>query len=349
MSKLKKLTLLIILMVISRITICQEIANVLAKRVADGIVEIKYDLISPNHIDTNFYVELYLYQEDKLLFKIENATGAIGFQVFSGVSNKIIWNPFINNNSLLLSNARFKITAIPRTKLNMALIIGGIKKDSTQNAIYNLKNFYADKMEVSYLDFKKFLTETKNKTDAETTGNSFAYVNGNFEDYAKYNWQYNTKLKKIVSEDYDNFPVIFVSFNDAKKYCEYKKKRLPTSLEWEIMALNCFENPELNLIPSKNAWFEENSNNSYQKINSLNPNELGLFHIFGNVSEWCNEDLSYHLKMDNQENISQIKAVARGGSYITNEKNLDLDCKTTANSIYSYQDVGFRCVCNVTN
>ena len=318
----------------------QEITNVLAKRINDGYVELKYDLTSSNKNDSLFFVELFLFQNDKLLFKIEDATGDIGFNIKPTIANKIIWNPFTKKTDLLIENSRFKLTAIPRKKEGMVLIIGGSKKDSISNLVSEIKSFYADTKEVSHSEFKNFVNEFGYKTDAETSGNVFIYVNGSFEKEEKYYWLYNTSLKKITTDDYQNHPVSFVSYNDAKKYCEWKKKRLPTDLEWEVMASNCFEPKNLIQNPTENAWFDENSSKSTHEVNSLNYNINGMYHIYGNVSEWCSID-------EAASNSNQNSAPIRGGSYITSEKNVNINYRITSNPTYSYQDVGFRCVSNV--
>ena len=141
----------------------------------------------------------------------------------------------------------------------------------------------------------------------------------------------------------ENNPIIFISYNDASKYCEWKKKRLPTDIEWEVMATNCFEYPILNL-PTENAWFRENSFNSYHEVSSLNSNKLGFYHLFGNVSEWCNIDLSSHLNTQTQNlNTGGV----RGGSFITSQNDMNINYRTTSTKNNSYQDVGFRCVSSV--
>ena len=93
---------------------------------------------------------------------------------------------------------------------------------------YTMNSFYVDKFPVTNIQFKNFV-ESNSYQPADPTNFLKHWING------------------TISKGEDNFPVVYISYEDAKAYAEWAKKRLPTEREWQYAA----QTPLLNEWPWK--------------------------------------------------------------------------------------------------
>ena len=86
----------------------------------------------------------------------------------------------------------------------------------------------------------------------------------------------------------ENFPVIYITWNDANEYCKSKGKRLPTEQEWEYAA----RGPNGNVYPWGMNWENRraNTNEASREATEIGVYEdvsyFGVHDMLGNVQEW---------------------------------------------------------------
>jgi formylglycine-generating enzyme required for sulfatase activity len=124
-------------------------------------------------------------------------------------------------------------------------------------------------------------------------------------------------------------PVVFVSWEDARTYCNWRGGGLPTESQWEAAAQGqklggaYFGQPYGTGAPEDTGKFTANSN--------------GLYDMMGNAYEWTSDGY------DPTEGTGKNKVV-RGGSWNSPGHFLRTSDRVEKDPELRYSDVGFRCI-----
>jgi formylglycine-generating enzyme required for sulfatase activity len=190
-------------------------------------------------------------------------------------------------------------------------------------------------------------------------------------------------------QDNPRKPVERVRWRDAKLYCNerslleklkpcYNEKtadfdcdytangyRLPTEAEWEYACragADGFSDPGQPDKLRQFAWFADNANARTHAVGEKKPNRWGIFDMFGNVSEWCEDVYSpgYYKESPPLDPVGppspgkDVKRVMRGGSWKASAEmcraTLRQAERTGDSDACFYTDYcGFRCVRRATS
>ena len=135
-------------------------------------------------------------------------------------------------------------------------------------------------------------------------------------------------------------PITYISWNDAQLFLHRLDSltgmpfRLPTEAEWEYAARGGAKSKGYRFAGSDLcdtvAWNTANAGFKKHLVKSKLPNELGLYDMTGNVSEWCHDwfgQYYYGTEPNPKGPAEGDKRVVRGGSYDNCADNIHLSCR----------------------
>lgn len=157
----------------------------------------------------------------------------------------------------------------------------------------------------------------------------------------------------------DNLPVERVSWEDCQEFIKRLsiqtgiRFRLPTEAEWEYAA-RVGQYSKHNKYAGANddaksdyIWLKENSQSQSHEVKTKLPNELELYDMCGNISEWCS-DWYFNSYANNGERVnpkgpaSGVAKVYRGGSWDDKPMNCRVSKRFSMNPIFKNKLVGLR-------
>ncbi|HBP86867.1 MAG TPA: hypothetical protein DD706_04130 [Nitrospiraceae bacterium] len=193
-----------------------------------------------------------------------------------------------------------------------------------------VENFFIDKYEVTIERYEKFLQVTGRK--------------------APEYWDH-TKMPQDA-----NRPVVGVTWPEAKAYCHWAKKRLPTEDEWEKSA----RGKDGRIFP----WGNEPPTSQFTNFATFGDFELsklspvgtfekdrspyGGYDFAGNVSEWTADtwNESRHPDGDAAGTVAGSPKVIRGGAWNAKDEYLRAAMRSSASPTNRDLGLGFRCAQN---
>jgi formylglycine-generating enzyme required for sulfatase activity len=150
-------------------------------------------------------------------------------------------------------------------------------------------------------------------------------------------------------------------YNEDTYVCNFKATgyRLPTEAEWEYACRAnsggdyAFGTDGRRL--SDYAWFRDNSGERTHPVGAKKPNAWGLFDMYGNVGEWCQDVYDGHYYQSSPGSNpcgppAGAKRALRGGTWSSSLEKCRSSTRTGeepgsfADACFARPDIGFRCV-----
>jgi formylglycine-generating enzyme required for sulfatase activity len=239
-----------------------------------------------------------------------------------------------------------KLALIPPGEFQMGSPQSETKREDieSQHRVRITKPFYLGVHEVTVGQFRRFVEAKSYRTEAEQDGQGgygFDESSNSWFQNAKYTW------RNCGFAQGDDHPVVNVSWNDAKAFCDWlsaqegKTYRLPTEAEWEYACragtntvYSSGDDPETlarvgNVADATakakfhNRDLANKASDDYvytAPVGRFQPNAFGLYDMHGNVWEWCQDwyDKDYYQGSptdDPQGPPTASDRVRRGGSW----------------------------------
>lgn len=230
--------------------------------------------------------------------------------------------------------------------------------DEIPQSLVTLDAFWIDRVEVTNDQFERFVAATKYVTTAEQVGASTVFAPGTGQQTSIQGASWRTPRgpgSDLAGNG--NYPVVHMSWLDARSYCAWAGKRLPTEAEWEKAA----RGPYGRQFPWGDEWdpTEKPVRLSFPGLRpmpGLQPvgsfasgsSPYGAADMLGNAFEWVADwyGADYYKVASALNPIGPDtgdQRVLRGGSWGTNEHLLRTPWRRAVAPTDTSALYGFRC------
>ena len=215
--------------------------------------------------------------------------------------------------------------------------------DEKPQRTVNLPEYWIGRAPVTNDQFARFVQATGHRTTAEIKGKSYGWTGSKWDWIAGADWRHPRGPESSI-EGKDDHPVVQVSWEDAKAFCDWAGLALPAEEQWEKAARGTDGRiwPWGNEPPTaEHCNFNANVGDTTPvgRYSPQGDSPYGCVDMAGNVWEWT---ASWY-------DQSQRRRVLRGGSWFNLQRSARVSFRNLDSPVFAYGDLGIRPVAPVVS
>lgn len=223
-----------------------------------------------------------------------------------------------------------------------------------------VSSFYIDRFEVTNKEYRDFVSDLSGEEREQRLPDSTAWD----ESVSRANWK-----TYFYGSERSDYPVVAVTWKDAKEYCKWEGKRLPTEAEWEYAARAgrvggvypwagfSPRDPQGRYLANFNPGRQGQAADGYAftaPVGTYPPNKWGLHDVAGNVAEWVED--AYTPSYSALSGLDPVytdpeedRRVVRGGSWASNAFQIGVGVRNFQQKDEASSRIGFRCAADISS
>jgi formylglycine-generating enzyme len=262
---------------------------------------------------------------------------------------------------------------IPKGKFTMGSPKGEKYREDVEieHEVEITRDYWLGKTEVTLGQFRVFVADTGYQTEAEKGDGASGW------DADKKKWlkDKSRNWKSLGFKQTDEHPVVCVSWNDAKAFCDWLAKksgratRLPTEAEWERACRGGTQTPfhfgsdekdlplyanladeAFSKVTNRDPSIKGDDGHAFTApVRSFRPSAYGLYDMHGNACEWCADQYRPYKDIVGNKDPESMKKdgekanrVVRGGAWTDGPRYSRAAFRGRIEPSYCGDDFGFR-------